>query len=57
MCSLCRTHLKKLSVQAPEELPTLVDVPIPSPSTSYLNEELPFLLPLNLLLMTVLFVE
>ena len=41
LCSLCRTHLQKLSVQAPEEFPTLVDLPIPSPPTSYLNEELP----------------
>ncbi|KAL5481862.1 hypothetical protein EMCRGX_G022122 [Ephydatia muelleri] len=41
LCSLCRTHLQKLSVQAPEEFPTLVDLPIPGPPTSYLNEELP----------------
>ena len=41
LCSLCRTHLQKLSFQVLEELPTLVDVPIPGPSTSYLNEELP----------------
>ena len=43
LCSLCRTHLHKLSVQAPEELPTVVDVPFPGPgpSTSGLNEELP----------------
>ena len=40
-CSLCRTHLQKLSVQAPKELPTLVDLPIPGPSTAYLNEEFP----------------
>ncbi|KAL5493515.1 hypothetical protein EMCRGX_G014706 [Ephydatia muelleri] len=40
LCSLCRTHLQKLSVQAPEEFPTL-DLPIPGPPTSYLNEELP----------------
>ena len=31
----------KLSVQAPEEFPTVVDLPIPGPPTSYLNEELP----------------
>ncbi|KAL5470750.1 hypothetical protein EMCRGX_G028763 [Ephydatia muelleri] len=36
-----RTHLQKLSVQAPEEFLTLVDLPIPGPPTSYLNEELP----------------
>ena len=43
LCPLCRTHLQKLSVQAPEELPTVVDVPFPGPgpSTSGLNEELP----------------
>eukprot|EP00731_Ephydatia_muelleri_P004600 Em0002g776a len=41
LCSLCRTHLQKLSIQVPEELPTLVDLPIPGPSTSYLNKELP----------------
>ena len=41
LCSLCRTHLQKLSIQAPEEFPTLVDLPIPGPPTSYLNEELP----------------
>ena len=34
-------HLQKLSFQVPEELPTLVDLPIPGPSISYLNEELP----------------
>ena len=41
LCSLCRTHLQKLSVQAPEEFPTLVDLPIPGPPTSHLNKELP----------------
>ena len=41
LCSLCRTHLQKLSFQVLEELPTLVDLPIPGPSTSYLNEQLP----------------
>ena len=43
LCSLCSTHLQKLLVQAPEELPTVVDVPFPGPgpSTSGLNEELP----------------
>ena len=41
LCSLCRTHLQKLSVQAPEEFPTLVDLPIAGPPKSYLNEELP----------------
>ncbi|KAL5505539.1 hypothetical protein EMCRGX_G006987 [Ephydatia muelleri] len=33
--------LQKLSVQVPEEFPTLVDLPVPGPSTSYLNEGLP----------------
>ena len=41
LCSLCRTHLQKLSVQAPKEFSTLVDLTIPGPPTSYLNEELP----------------
>ncbi|KAL5493652.1 hypothetical protein EMCRGX_G014861 [Ephydatia muelleri] len=43
LCPLCRTHLQKLSVQAPEELPMVVDVPFPGPgpSISGLNEELP----------------
>ena len=41
LCSLCRTHLQKLSFQVLEELPTLVDLPIPGPSISYLNEQLP----------------
>ena len=45
LCSLCSIHLQKWLVQAPEELPTVVDVhvpfPGPGPSTSGLNEELP----------------
>ena len=43
-CSRRQTLLivqDKLSVQAPEEFPTVVDLPIPGPPTSYLNEELP----------------
>ena len=34
LCSLCRTHLQKLSFQVPEELPTLVDLPVPASTES-----------------------
>ena len=40
LCSLCKTNLQK-SVHAPGDLPALADVPLPGPSTSALNVELP----------------